>query len=195
MIKPWQSDLDHLKWVELAGVKTFRKTRVLDLGCGSGFLCETAINEGARSAVGVDIVEPAITNKTKWKFHKRNLDNVCWENGIDEKFDYIFAFDILEHVESPYRFLQSCHHLLVDSGTLILTTPNLSSWEKFAKPRSWSGVRDEQHKILFNQYSLKFTLSRAGFKTAVLNAPIRKLTFLGPLQPNFGGQIFCQASK
>ncbi len=195
MIKPWQSDLDHLDWLKIAGVNTFTGKKILDLGCGSGFICQKAIAEGATEAVGIDIVKPKISDDPAWTFIERNLDSPSWDDGVGHNFDHILAFDILEHVESPFNFLKSCKKLLSESGTLILTTPNLSSWEKFVNPLSWSGVKDEQHKILFNKYSLNFTLNRVGFSNTSLVAPIRKLSFLGPLQPNLGGQIFCSAGK
>lgn len=194
MIESWQSDLDHLKWIQQSGI-SFANKKLLDLGCGSGFVCERAMLGGAIKAVGIDLVKPSIAEELNWTFVQQDLDSIDWDKAVADAFDYILAFDIIEHVEAPFRFLRSCHNLLCDSGVLILTTPNLSSWERIIKPTSWSGVRDEQHKTLFNKYSLEFTLRRAGFRNIQLAAPIRKLSFLGPLQPHFGGQIFCRAGK
>ena len=195
MIEPWQSDLDHLNWLSFSKIKSFAGKRILDLGCGSGYICEKAMSEGAQNAVGIDLVRPNISDDASWIFLERNLDLPNWNDEVGSDFDFILAFDILEHVESPFGFLKSCKDLLSDSGQLILTTPNLSSWERFVNPLNWSGVRDEQHKVLFNRYSLNFVLNRAGYSHVDLAAPIRKLSFLGPLQPHLGGQIFCKTSK
>lgn len=198
-MEAWQSDFDHIKWLNSLGINSFSGLRLLDLGCGSGFLCEKAMAEGAEAAVGVDIETPKNLEqgqkKENWSFLKVNLDEAQWERylPLGARFDLVLAFDIIEHLKSPYEFLSSCKRVMAEDGQIILTTPNLDSWERFAHPLSWSGVNDPQHKTLFNLYSLKFLLSRSGFKTQLAKAPMRSLSFLGAMQPNIGGQILCNA--
>lgn len=193
MVDAWQSDLDHLSWIADDALD-FTDRSILDLGCGSGFLCESLKKNGARKSLGLDLIPPK-SSSDAWIFLERNLDTSNWHDGIDESFDYIFAFDILEHVESPFLLLKSCYGLLNKGGKIIITTPNTSSWESCVRPKNWSGVQDPQHKVLFSKYSLSFILSRVGFNVEKLSAPIRKLKFLGPLSPQVGGQIYCVATK
>jgi 2-polyprenyl-3-methyl-5-hydroxy-6-metoxy-1,4-benzoquinol methylase len=193
-----QSDLDHLAWLNKAGIKIFTGKRILDLGCGSGFLCHKAMAEGAKLAVGVDIIQPDSDQeaaKRNWSFLSLDLNDSALFKSIGDKFDLIFAFDIIEHLESPYNFLTACYELLSDTGVLVVTTPNLMSWEKLAKPTSWSGASDPQHKILFTKYSLAFLLDRSGFRKVTSQAPMRALSFLGRFQPQIGGQLLAVAEK
>jgi ubiquinone/menaquinone biosynthesis C-methylase UbiE len=44
-------------------------------------------------------------------------------------FDLIFSNQVLEHVIYPEKCLHECHRILKKSGDLILTTPNLASWQ------------------------------------------------------------------
>lgn len=44
-------------------------------------------------------------------------------------FDLIFSNQVLEHVIYPEKCLHECHRILKKSGYLILTTPNLASWQ------------------------------------------------------------------
>ena len=187
------SDLDHLKWLEDAGLASFSNKRLLDLGCGTGFLCDHAIEAGAVEAVGVDIICPRFDGQPKWQFRELNLDGSSWHTGLQQKFDLVLAFDIIEHLESPFRFLQSCHSILAPGGVLVATTPKTASWERFYNPKNWSGVRDPQHKTLFSKYSIRFMLEKVGFSEIRIQAPLRSLEFLGPLQPQIGGQILCLA--
>ena len=197
MLEPWQSDLNHLTWLSDVGIEGFKGDRLLDLGCGSGYLCELAMAEGAHSAVGVDLVKPNgfDEEQAKWKFANLDLNSNRWHEDLPQKFSLILAFDILEHLDSPYDFLKSCQELLDADGQLMLTTPNVSSWERYAKPGGWSGVRDPQHKYLFNKYSLGFLLRKVGLTPGIVKAPIRKLSFLGPLMPSLGGQLVCLSKK
>jgi len=196
-MQPKTSDLDHLQWLKDLGCDSFQNVSVLDVGCGTGFVCHEAMRQGARRAVGLDIVEPAgLTSNSNWKFINGDLNSDVWTSGVGEgKFDLILAFDILEHLDSPYRFLKTLRECMDTSGKLVLTTPNLTSWERYAKPTSWSGVQDDQHKTLFSRYSLRFLLSKVGFDCVVLKAPLRSLGGLGPLVPQIGGQIVCVAKK
>lgn len=198
---PRSSDIENLNWLQNTNHKAWTNQSIVDLGCGSGFLCEHMTTLGAKKVIGADLCEPASqkqNKKSSWLFQQANLDAPHWEDKIRElcgdACDSVFAFDILEHVNSPFQFLESCRRLLAANGQLFLRTPNTLSWERFAKPASWSGVMDPQHKTLFHRYSLEFLLRKSGFKHVSIQAPMRSLKFLGPLQPHIGGQIFCVAT-
>ena len=197
-MKPRPSDIDHLNWLARAGIQNFTSKKILDVGCGSGFICHKAMSDGATLAVGIDVIEPEFANRLEqypWSFLQIDLNQSDWSKKVADIFDLIFAFDIIEHLDSPYQFLRSCEKLLSNTGILVVTTPNLLSWERFFRPNSWSGVTDNQHKVLFTRYSLNFLLNRCGFTKNKLIAPMRALSFLGPLQPQIGGQMLIIAQK
>lgn len=193
---PRGSDLVHLEWLRNLDAPAWQGLTVLDLGCGSGFICEEAVDKGARLVCGLDFVKPEFFSlSSKWKFVAHDLDAPDWSQHLPARsFDVIMAFDILEHVASPYAFLKACSSLMSANSLLFITTPNVGSWERFLKPDSWSGVIDEQHKILFTRYSLNFLLSRVGLSSLKMTAPMRSLAFLGEFQPDIGGQILCKAA-
>lgn len=41
----------------------------------------------------------------------------------DKKFDYVFSFEVLEHLMNPLWNLLECRRILKDAGTIYLTTP------------------------------------------------------------------------
>lgn len=194
-MKPLSTDQDHLRWLSDLGLSSMKNLSLLDVGCGSGYICHHSMEQGAKTAVGIDIVRPkGLTDGSRWRFLNTDLNSETWATEFNgEKFDRILAFDILEHLDSPYLFLKNLRSLMTPEAHLVLTTPNLMSWERYARPQSWSGVRDEQHKTLFTRYSLKFILSKVGLETITLKAPLRSLGGLSPLTPQIGGQIICVA--
>lgn len=195
---PRVSDAVHLDWLQNLGVTSFTGTRLLDLGCGSGFLAHLAKNQGALVSVGVDIEKPkdGVFEPTGWRFVQANLDGEDWLKELPlQQFDMILAFDIIEHLRSPVAFLEQCRKLLSPNGALYLTTPNVQSLERMLKPDSWSGAFDPQHRILFSRYSLDFLLRKTGLKTVQMLAPMRSLRWLPRwLQPPIGGQLLVQAT-
>jgi 2-polyprenyl-3-methyl-5-hydroxy-6-metoxy-1,4-benzoquinol methylase len=189
------SDLDHLRWLSDLGLSATNNISLLDVGCGSGYICHKAMEDGAKTAVGIDMVRPkGLTDRSSWRFMSLDLNASDWTKEFhEERFDRILAFDILEHLDSPYLFLKNLRSVMSPSAHLVLTTPNLMSWERYARPQNWSGVRDEQHKTLFTRYSLKFLLSKVGLKASLIKAPMRSLGGLRPWTPQIGGQIICVA--
>jgi 2-polyprenyl-3-methyl-5-hydroxy-6-metoxy-1,4-benzoquinol methylase len=195
LMTPNNSDLDHLRWLQDAGFDAFSGLKILDLGCGSGYVCHKAMTDGAHTAIGIDVIPPRVSQDSGWQFMQVDLNAPDWHQAMSTQFDLILAFDILEHLDSPYFFLKSCSNLLSSKGQLVLTTPNTSSWERLLNPTGWSGAQDPQHKILFTKYSLQFLLDRLGLKVISISAPVRSLAFLKKLQPHIGGQILCVAKR
>ncbi|NRA46834.1 MAG: class I SAM-dependent methyltransferase [Oligoflexales bacterium] len=195
------SDHDHLLWIEQKVPAAFAGKRVLDVGCGSGYLCEYALNKGAKKSVGIDIISPTgVDASSDWHFLQVNLEQLGWEQSLKDQaecdeFDLVLALDILEHVSSPWNLLGSLWALMTPGSLLVLTTPNVNSWERLVKPNHWSGVIDPQHKTLFNKYSLDYILRKVGFEVQTLEAPIRKLSAFNKVMPSIGGQLVCIANR
>ena len=78
---------------------------------------------------------------------------------------------VLEHVESPHRFLRKVHQLLEPSGLLVLFVPAISSVGGLALHRlPWIGryfvgYLASDHINAFTPSTVAFTCERAGFET------------------------------
>ncbi len=46
----------------------------------------------------------------------------------DNRFNCIFGLSILEHLMNPCRYLNECYRVLDKGGTLIIFTPNISTY-------------------------------------------------------------------
>jgi 2-polyprenyl-3-methyl-5-hydroxy-6-metoxy-1,4-benzoquinol methylase len=200
-VKGRAADYDHLAWIRGVDLDLFAKKSLLDLGCGSGFLCELAARQGASRIVGVDLVKPEHAHSGRWNYYSVDLnqrfwpEEICGAEKLQTGFDRIIACDIIEHLDAPVSFLTGCWRLLAPEGILFLTTPNSLSWECLLRPKTWSGAQDPQHRILFTAYSLGFLLERTGFKIKLLRAPIRALGRCSNFLPPIGGQLLCVAER
>jgi 2-polyprenyl-3-methyl-5-hydroxy-6-metoxy-1,4-benzoquinol methylase len=198
-ITPWASDLDHLQWIKTFAPQLLQAKNILDLGCGSGYVCDFFMSHGAKTAVGIDAIEVKSSAESKAVYYTKDLNDPHWQSSLLSQyphgFDCICAFDIIEHLLSPALFLRSINDLLSKNGALVLTTPNSNSWERLLKPHTWSGARDPQHLTLFSKYSLGFLLRKCDMQPTLMCAPVRKLGPLSNLFPHIGGQIFTVAQK
>lgn len=79
-------------------------------------------------------------------------------DDITERFDIIVSFEVIEHleVEEAVELVNRMYGLLKDSGTLVLSTPNV-----FHPTIFW---RDCTHRTGFRYNELAGILSSAGFK-------------------------------
>lgn len=103
--------------------------RVLDVGCGDGFIT-TKIGEitGARM-FGVDISKDALKAARKGGIDARlaNLDkdSLPFDDGY---FDAVFCGDVVEHVFDTERLLAEVRRVLKPGGFLVMSVPNIAAW-------------------------------------------------------------------
>lgn len=99
-------------------------SKVLDVGCGSGFKLIKYFNN--YETIGIDI-EPC------YSFLKETYPNKIWYDSIDKvltkQFDLIICSDVIEHVENPTDFLVTINR--IDFKKMIMSTPNRDAMTKF----------------------------------------------------------------
>jgi 2-polyprenyl-3-methyl-5-hydroxy-6-metoxy-1,4-benzoquinol methylase len=109
------------RWaVEQAAGKT-----VLDVGCGEGY-GTAMLAEVAAEAVGIDRAEAVVAASARYR--KANLayrsTDFAALDTIEDKFDLVVSFQVIEHVPDPTAFLEGLRHCMAPGGRLLVTTPN-----------------------------------------------------------------------
>jgi len=101
--------------------------KVVDLAAGEGAFSLTLQRLG-HDVTAVDF------SRDNWKavdipLELCDLDSEFAESLVAEqgKFDAVFAIEIVEHLENPFRFLRQCAALLKPGGLMFLTTPNVEA--------------------------------------------------------------------
>lgn len=95
--------------------------RIMDLGCGYGWLTKVLSEFG--DATGVDItIKEAKKRYPDMKFQEANIIH----DEIEGNYDIIVSSEVLEHIaqENQQTFVRRIYELLSEKGYLILTTPN-----------------------------------------------------------------------
>lgn len=148
-----------------------KEKKILDIGCGEGFLLKTLESEGFLNLFGVE------SDKNQFKRAKINLKNtklfqldaITFLRKNKIKFDIIFLYDILEHIEKKnvLLFLKLIHKNLNLKGIVLIKTPNADS--PFFSTRN--RYLDFTHEISFNKESISMVLREAGFSEIKCKSP------------------------
>ncbi len=150
--------------------------RLLDVGCACGYLIEVALDAGY-DAYGVEFAASALAQASPRVQPRIFSDNV---EGVAAKelgaFDVVTAFDIVEHLLDPIRFLGQLRNLLRPGGLLAVTTPDSRHVLRFLMGARWPMLQPLQHTFLFSRRSMRLALERAGFTGASLQRATKRLT-------------------
>lgn len=102
------------------------KSEVLEIGCGVGSFCRVLQNKGFK-VIGTDISDFILekAKQTHPSVHFRRLD-VEREISLPEKFNYVFALEVMEHLHNPNKALRNVYKILKPEGMFIFSTPSIS---------------------------------------------------------------------
>ena len=105
--------------------------KVLDVGCGGGLLAEPLCRLGAEmiaidpSQGAIDVAKAhAASQGLSITYQNIPIETLAKTPAMQEKFDLIYASEIIEHVNNRHQFLQSIRRLLKADGVIIFTTIN-----------------------------------------------------------------------
>jgi SAM-dependent methyltransferase len=113
------------EWHELKKMlPDFQGKRVLDLGCGFGWHCRFAIENGAKSVIGVDISQKMLSeakNKTKSEY----IQYICMPiEDIDfpvNSFDVIISSLVFHYIQSYGDILSKISKCLSKGGDFVFS--------------------------------------------------------------------------
>ena len=109
----------------------FQNKQVLDLGCGTGEFLNNYFEMGAR-CTGIDI-EKNFKLKNKKNFNLYNLDANTFLKNCKKKFDIIFLFEFLEHLEEgdKHELFESLVKVLNKNALIFVSTLNKNLLSKY----------------------------------------------------------------
>lgn len=106
-----------------------RDLKILDAGCGTGWLCERLVPFG--TVVGTDLADDVV-NRARERVPEATFvagDIMSVDVGGD--FDVIVSLEVLSHVADQPAFLARLHSLLTVGGRLLIATQNRPVLERF----------------------------------------------------------------
>jgi SAM-dependent methyltransferase len=154
---PW-----HARIVELCRRHGVATGTLVEVGPGFGTFCRVALDQGAFNRVVA--VEP--TPELAAACRERGIEVV--ERRVEDAesaltgADVVVAFEVIEHLFEPRRFVAAAARLLRPGGLLVLTCPNGLGFDVVTLGAESLAV-DSEHVNLFNPASLERLVRAAGF--------------------------------
>lgn len=113
------------EWHELKKLlPSFQGKRVLDLGCGFGWHCQFAIENGAKSVVGVDISQKML-EEARDKTKSEHIQYICMPmEDIDfpaDSFEVVISSLAFHYVQSFEDILRKVSNCLSKGGEFIFS--------------------------------------------------------------------------
>ena len=119
----------HLARYQFALGKMAGGERVLDAGCGTGYGSQLLLQKAA-TVVGIDNSPLAVAYAREHYagpgigFAQMDCQRLAFPAA---EFDLLVCFEVFEHMEDQDGFLTECLRVMRPGGTLILSTPNLTT--------------------------------------------------------------------
>jgi len=190
--------------------------RLLDIGCSTGDWCLFWQTRGWEP-IGIDIDREHVAVA-----HGRGIDaRYCDLNSEpipveSESVDLVFAGEVIEHLVDTDGFLRELHRCCKPGGHLLLTTPNLASFENrirlllgiYPKWLNYS-LAESGHVRGYTPSALKQQLAMQGFRMVrhlgnwvpfipqhfIDDLKMPSLAFTGDLLPSLAMDIIVHARR
>jgi SAM-dependent methyltransferase len=140
--------------------------RLLEVGCGSGFLVRAAIGKGWE-VFGTEI-SPSCCSGLRPVLNSRLFEGELPRSSFENNsFDVIVMMEVIEHLTDPLSYLRTAFKLLRPGGCILLSTPNLRGASGRLLGYRWRVMGDE-HLNYFDKRTISKLVRAAGFQSIVI---------------------------
>ena len=173
------------------------RSKVLELGCATGFMSQYFRRRRHCQVIGVDI-NPAAKPNIVGDLNLKSTWQKIKSQGL---FDVVFASAIIEHLINPEATLQLIKLVLKPNGKLIITTSNIAHWRQRLNllfghfDYTDYGTLDRTHLKFYTYHTFQQLIIQAGFtlKTIKIDPAggIKYFNWIARYFPNFYAHQIC----
>ena len=125
--------------------------KLLDIGCGTGDF----LNACTKNGFQVNGVEPNQNAKNLALKKNRDVSIASSVYDVNQKFDVITMWHVLEHVPNLDKYVMHLKSLLNDNGVLVIAVPNYKSYDANHYKEFWAAYDVPRHLWHFSKKSIK----------------------------------------
>lgn len=158
--------LDYFRSSRARSLKAYLKDgdSVLDIGCGNGGFLKSLKSFGTYKLMGSELSENSAKRAAGHKDIQLFIGSLKNEDFENESIDLITLFHVFEHLTNPKDTLEFIQQKLKKNGTLVMSFPNVDSWQsKFFKGH-WLHLDPPRHLFLFKPKDFIEIMREMGFE-------------------------------
>jgi SAM-dependent methyltransferase len=140
-----------------------RKGRVLDVGCGPGFLLRQFQKRGWE-AQGTELSEQSAVHAREILGLPIHVGDLASARFPDAHFDAVVLWHVLEHVPGPQSTIAEVERILQPGGVFLVGVPNFGSREARLARDKWFHLDVPRHLHHFTVPTLTWILASAGLQ-------------------------------
>lgn len=163
--------------------------KILEIGAAHGIFCEEMVKCNIFSeVVGMEASDSLYEHASQIGF--RVYNGILEELEINEKFNVVALFEVIEHTTNPRKFLDKVFSLVEKNGLLVMSFPNYDGFD-IATLEMNSDSIDHEHLNYFNEKAIGIILEKSGFSVLDVETPgeldvelVRKKILSGQFEGN-----------
>lgn len=155
--------------------------KVLDIGCGNGKFLQYVLQAGDYDAYGIEL--PGKAAERAAAIPNLTLKQGSLEEGdfAPNSMDVITLFHVFEHLAEPMKRMQVIQKILKPGGVLIMSFPNIDSFQSSVFKGKWLHLDPPRHLFFFRPADFVAEMKNYGLH-------VEKTTFFSTEQNPFGMQ-------
>lgn len=138
-----------------------KSPKVLDIGCYDCVFLNYMKEKGCQ-VLGVEPASECV-RYGKENFGLDIINGFFEDQNIEQKYDLITMFNVLEHAKRPKETLVKTHSLLEKDGLLVLELPYIYTPQSFLSFGFWHHFEID-HNWFFSKNAIKCLLEKVGFQ-------------------------------
>jgi 2-polyprenyl-3-methyl-5-hydroxy-6-metoxy-1,4-benzoquinol methylase len=158
------------------GLNYFRKQRakkisnlvpkgsdILDIGCGNGQFLKEVQSIGQHKIFGTEMEGSSAKRASKIKDIKLFVGDLPKAEFSNHQFDVITLFHVFEHLQEPEAYLDIVDKILKPNGYLVISFPNIDSWQSLFFKGKWLHLDPPRHLFFFKPKHFKKIMHERGY--------------------------------
>jgi len=147
----------HFLWLKKVSVSL--DSKILDVGCGNGFLLSEMRQYGFHNLYGIDLF-----TQNNVKEDGLNISQSDIHRLEESEFDFMMYNHSFEHIENPHLELKIMYNKLSDNGTLMIRVPLCDSYAFRHYRENWVQLDAPRHYFLYTRASMQTLAKQHGFE-------------------------------
>jgi 2-polyprenyl-3-methyl-5-hydroxy-6-metoxy-1,4-benzoquinol methylase len=161
--------LDHFRSQRARTVMRYVKApaNVLDIGCGNGRFLQGLIDKNYRG-YGIELPSKSAKRASRIPGLKLKIGQLCDDDFGEHFFDAVTMWHVIEHLPEPRKTLQVIGKILKQGGFLMVSLPNIDSFQSRLFTGRWLHLDPPRHLIFFGALDLTKIMQTFGFEIVTI---------------------------